>query len=221
MSLADLIRARRSEAPNEAAGGNDMTPRARTERRARLSAAIDRLSALIEDGELLAASDPAALLHAATDLIEQGRPGWRPEPTDLDIREAIQDHHAQTGGRCPGGDYPYRAGWDAALRRICDGDGGREPKLSDREAAVLRAWREHGEGHGILWTVLRDERMERLADACRRLRASVHPQLDPLWLATAAVHDAFRLLEAVAADDPRAEGGVAELQRLMCSGDQP
>lgn len=59
-----------------------MTARSRAERRARLSEAIDRLAALIEDGELLAAADPAALLHAAADLIERRRPDWRPdEPT--------------------------------------------------------------------------------------------------------------------------------------------
>jgi hypothetical protein len=41
--------------------------------RERLSAAIDRLAAEIENGELLAASDPAGLLDAATEEIRRLR----------------------------------------------------------------------------------------------------------------------------------------------------
>lgn len=55
-------------------------------RRARLSAAIDRLAARVPNGALLAATDPAALLDAAAAMIDSARR----EGVEAMRREAIE-----------------------------------------------------------------------------------------------------------------------------------
>jgi hypothetical protein len=60
-------------------------------RRENLSAAIDRLAAAVPSGALMAATDPAALLDAATEMIRSGQPSGNPGELRSDVAELLAE----------------------------------------------------------------------------------------------------------------------------------